>query len=227
MYQFWKRHAFLFFFFSCKVFLLKRFLSVSSSSNCDALIKHLSLILYTITTIRFLCFSAKRYQIILCNGWVEPLVKSSWTSATCINPPQSSQSTLPLSMSGFCFRLSLRLGKVSHWIFVPFFQKMRGGGGGIVSLYKVTTATTWTNTHNEEHTDGKWRKRETEIKREDGGWMNTGPSAESGEDDVPVCPLWRWRRSWQEAGWQALPGGSGTEYLLDTPPRHQALLPGS
>lgn len=57
--------------------------------------------------------------------------------------------------------------------------------------------------------------------------MNTGPSAESGDDDVPVCPL-RWRRqSWQGAGLQTLPGGSGTEYRSDTPPHHQALLPGS
>lgn len=57
--------------------------------------------------------------------------------------------------------------------------------------------------------------------------MNTGPSAESGDDDVPVCPLRRWRQSWQGAGWLALPGGSGTEYRSDIPPRHQALLPGS
>ncbi|KAA8584181.1 hypothetical protein FQN60_007966 [Etheostoma spectabile] len=103
---------------------------------------------------------------------------------------------------------------------------VEGEGGGLVSLYRVTTVTTWTNTDNEQHTDGKWRKRETEIKREDGGWMNTGPSAESGDDDVPVCPLRRWWQSWQAAGWQALPGGSGTEYRSDTPPRHQALLPG-
>ena len=83
-----------------------------------------------------------------------------------------------------------------------------------------------THTMNSTQT-AKWRKRETEIKREDGGWMNTGPSAESGDDDVPVCPLRRRRQSWRGAGWQALPGGSGTEYRSDTPPRHQALLPGS
>lgn len=103
----------------------------------------------------------------------------------------------------------------------------RGEGEGVVSLYIVTTVTTWTNTHNEQHTDGKWRKQETEIKREDGGWMNTGPSAESGDDGVPVCPLRQWRRSWQGDGWQVLPGGSGMEYQSDTPPHHQALLPGS
>lgn len=57
--------------------------------------------------------------------------------------------------------------------------------------------------------------------------MDTGPSAESGDDDVPVCSLRRWGWSWQEAGWRALPGGSGMEYQSDKPPRHQALLPGS
>lgn len=31
----------------------------------------------------------------------------------------------------------------------------RAGRGGVVSLYRVTTVTTWTNTHNEQHTDGK------------------------------------------------------------------------
>lgn len=98
------------------------------------------------------------------------------------------------------------------------------GGEGVVSLYRVTTVTTWTNTHNEQHTDGKWRKRERKIKR---GRMDTGPSAESGDDDVPVCSLRRRGWSWQEAGWRALPVGSGMEYQSDKPPRHQALLPGS
>lgn len=75
--------------------------------------------------------------------------------------------------------------------FSPFFQRVRRG----VLVCTVTTVTTWTNTHNEQHTDGKWRKQETEIKREDGGWMNTGPSAESGDDDVPVWTLGRWQKS--------------------------------
>lgn len=58
--------------------------------------------------------------------------------------------------------------------------------------------------------------------------MNTGPNAESGDDDVPVCPLERWRwQSWQGGGCQAPPGDSGTECQSDTPLRHQALLPGS
>lgn len=57
--------------------------------------------------------------------------------------------------------------------------------------------------------------------------MDTGPSAESGDDDVPVCSLRRRGWSWQEAGWRALPGGSGMEYQSDKPPHHQALLPGS
>lgn len=57
--------------------------------------------------------------------------------------------------------------------------------------------------------------------------MSTGPSAESGDYDVPVFPPIRRYQSWQGAGWQALPGGSGTGCRSDTPPRHQALLPGS
>lgn len=105
---------------------------------------------------------------------------------------------------------------------------MRGKGGELLVCTESPLSP-----HGQTHTmnstqDGKWRKRETEIKREDGGgWMDTGPSAESGDDGVPVCPLRRQQRSWQGGGWQAPPGGSGTEYRSDTPPHHQALLPES
>lgn len=100
-------------------------------------------------------------------------------------------------------------------------QKGAEDGGGRLL---VCTVTTWTNKHNDKHTG--WRKLQTE-KKEEKGWMNTGPSADSGDDDVPVCPLKSRQQSWRWCSWQALPVGSGTAYRSDTPPHHQALLPGS
>lgn len=39
--------------------------------------------------------------------------------------------------------------------FCPLFQR---GEGEVVSLFRVTTVTTWTNTHNEQHTDCRWKE---------------------------------------------------------------------
>lgn len=84
--------------------------------------------------------------------------------------------------------------------------------------------------HTRTHTHAHTAKEATpqEGKRTEDGW-NKGPSADSGgDDDVPVCPLRqrRWQ-SWWGNGQSAPPGVDGKGCQSDTPPHHQALLPGS
>lgn len=127
----------------------------------------------------------------------------------------------PLSMSGFASSF-LWLSQRSQCLFHRW-----GRGGGYLPVYEHThTNHTQARTHTHIHTAKEATPQEG--RRTEDGW-NKGPSADSGgDDDVPVCPLRQGQlQSWQGNGQSAPPGVGGMGCQSDTPPHHQALLPGS
>jgi len=125
MYQVWKRHAFSS--FILKTSLFKLFLSLSLGSPLSCVNKALIIIRIIHNNHNLiLCFSAKRFQIILCEEWIEAFYVSSLTSATCKNHPQSSHS---LSSLCPCQALLLPFSESKKGVNTGFCPFSKGWGG--------------------------------------------------------------------------------------------------